>query len=601
MGCVGEDGMHSPHNRTPEISGVAWNSSLSRRGFLRATAGTGALAGVAALLAACGLDTPRPSATSEPVSAAAKSSGGKPVQLPLFQPPVGLPAPDFAGSADGVVEPGFVNWPKTTFQSAKPSPGDGSDVSVFLNLPGGPPPAVDQNPAWQAWNNALNVKLSFLFYAFADMAPKFGTLVAGNDLPDIIHTLVRQDIPLTPELFAAKAADLTPYVSGDAIKDYPNLAALPTRAWKSMVFDNKIYGVPVPTPYSQFFWWPLIHQELLDAQGVSQPKTTDEYKKLMVELTRPQQNQYGILSPGGYQYSYDMNTGNGWYPSMFGAPNLWAVDSSGKFTHTWETDGYKQALAFTLELYKAGVFHPDTANLNVVTAANAFKARQGTLVVTGLRTDFWDIRGTAAEGLQPPSSINLLTPPAAPGFKPQYYNGRPAFSIAFLKKAPEARIKMLLRVLDYVAAPFGSEEYLLINFGIKGRDWEPDDNRNPITTKTGQVDMAGISTGAVSFLSTLTGRYQVLYSAADPGFAKRMQDFQKILAPISVEDASLGLYSTTQARTGVQLIQPFGDGITDIVAGRRPPSDLDGLLKTWKSSGGDASRLEYEKAYTAAR
>ena len=56
-----------------------------------------------------------------------------------------------------------------------------------------------------------------------------------------------------------------------------------------------------------------------------------------------------------------MNTGNGFYPSMFGAPNLWAVDSSGKFTHTWETDGYKQALAFTADLYKAGVFHPDSA------------------------------------------------------------------------------------------------------------------------------------------------------------------------------------------------------------------------------------------------
>src|SRR5262249_51064868 len=161
-------------------------------------------------------------------------------------------------------------------------------------------------PTWQAWNTALNVKLNFQFYAFADLAPKFGTLIAGNDLPDIISTLVRQDIPLTPELFNAKATDLTPFVSGDAIKDYPNLAALPTRAWKSMVFDNKIFGVPVPVPYSQFFWWPLIHQELLDASGATQPKTTDDYKKLMVELTKPQQKQYGVVGQGGYQYSFDM-------------------------------------------------------------------------------------------------------------------------------------------------------------------------------------------------------------------------------------------------------------------------------------------------------
>ena len=160
---------------------------------------------------------------------------------------------------------------------------------------------------------------------------------------------------------------------------------------------------------------------------------------------------------------------------------------------------------------------------------------------------------------------------------------------------------MLLRVLDYIAAPFGSQEYLLVNYGVKGRDWEPDANGNPITNKTGQADLAGISTGAVSFLSTLTGRYQVLYSAADPTFAKRIQDYQKILAPISVEDASLGLYSATQASKGVQLIQPFGDGITDIVDRPPPAGDLDGLVKDWRSGGGEADPHRSTKRPTPPR
>lgn len=574
---------------------------MDRRTFLRTTATTG----VAALLAACAPTTPAPSApvaTTAPATGAAKPAGGsRAVQLPVHQPPANAPKPDFAGSADGVVEPGYINWPKATYQSVKQPPGDGSDVSIFLNLSGAPPPSVDQNPAWQAWNKALNVNLKFNFYPFADLAPKFGTLIAGTDLPDIIHTLVRQDITLTPELFNAKATDLTPYVSGDAIKEYPNLAALPQRAWNGMVYENKIWGVPVPTPYSQFFWWPFIHQELLDEAGLQQPKTTDDYKKVMVALTKPQKNQFGILSQAGYQYSYDMNTGNGWYPSMFGAPNLWAVDGSGKFTHTFETDGYKQALNFAVDLYKAGVYHPDTSSMNVITAGQAFLARQGTMVVTGLNPSFWDLRGTPAEPLTPAVKTNLLTPPAAPGMKPQYLTGRPAFAIAFLKKAPEARVKMLLKVLDYIAAPFGSDEYLLVRYGIKGRDWEPDDQGNPITTKQGQVDMAGVNTGSVSFLSTTTGTWQVLYSAADRDFAQRIQGYQKILAPMSTEDASIGLYSAFQASKGVPLIQTFGEGITDIVTGRRPVSDFEGLLSAWRSNGGNTIKSEYEKAYTAAR
>jgi putative aldouronate transport system substrate-binding protein len=339
---------------------------------------------------------------------------------------------------------------------------------------------------------------------------------------------------------------------------------------------------------------------LVDAAGMTQPKTTDDYKKLVIELTKPQQNQYGVVTQGGYQYSYDVNTGNGFYPSMFGAPNLWAVDSNGKFTHTWETDGYKQSVAFAADLFKAGVFHPNSANLNVVTAAQAFQARQGGIVVTGLNPAFWDIRGTAAEGLQPPANVNLLTPPVAPGAKPQYYNGRPAFAIAFLKKAPEERIRMLLRVLDYIAAPFGSQEFLLVQYGVQGRDWDPDANGNPILNKTGQADFASTSTGAQSFFGTQIVRpWLVLYNAADPNFAKRIQDYEKILAPISTEDASLGLYSPTQASSGVQLIQPFGDAITDIVAGRRPIGDLDGLVSTWRSSGGDKVRNEYQAAYAA--
>src|SRR5262249_30814777 len=306
-------------NRTNARGCLQWpgassgRDGMDRRTFLRASATTG----VAALLAACAAPTPTAGPTTVPAAAAttAPATGpakptGTAVKPPTYQPPAHAPQPDIPRSPDGIVEPGYVNWPSTTFQSVKQPPGDGSDVSIFLNIPGAPPPQVDQNPAWQAWNKALNANLIFQFYPFADLAPRFATLIAGSELPDIINTLVRQDITLTPELLAAKAADLTPYVSGDAIKDYPNLAALPTRSWLGLIFDNKIYGVPVPTPYGQFFWWPFIHQELLDETGVGQPKTTDEYKKLMVDLTRPQKNQYGILSQAGYQYSYDMNTGN---------------------------------------------------------------------------------------------------------------------------------------------------------------------------------------------------------------------------------------------------------------------------------------------------
>ena len=49
------------------------------------------------------------------------------------------------------------------------------------------------------------------------------------------------------EFLDSQCADLTPYLSGDAVKEYPNLAAIPTFAWKNSgcAYNGKIYMWPV--------------------------------------------------------------------------------------------------------------------------------------------------------------------------------------------------------------------------------------------------------------------------------------------------------------------------------------------------------------------
>ena len=42
-----------------------------------------------------------------------------------------------------------------------------------------------------------------------------------------------------------KCADLTPYLSGDGIKDYPNLAHYTSYTWRSGVIEGKIYAIPI--------------------------------------------------------------------------------------------------------------------------------------------------------------------------------------------------------------------------------------------------------------------------------------------------------------------------------------------------------------------
>ena len=40
--------------------------------------------------------------------------------------------------------------------------------------------------------------------------------------------------------------------------------------------------------------------------------------------------------------------------------------------------------------------------------------------------------------------------------------------------------------------------------------------------------------------------------------------------------------------------------LTDFIAGRRPMSEYDGMVKEWQASGGDAIRTEFQQAIAAS-
>ncbi|MBK0296872.1 hypothetical protein IAE22_33805, partial [Bacillus sp. S34] len=77
---------------------------------------------------------------------------------------------------------------------------------------------------------------------------KFATMTAGNDIPNIVEFLTFAMPPRFPQLLDAKFSDLSEYLSGDAVKEYPNLANIPTPSWRSPRINGKIYGVPEHRP-----------------------------------------------------------------------------------------------------------------------------------------------------------------------------------------------------------------------------------------------------------------------------------------------------------------------------------------------------------------
>ena len=213
--------------------------TFDRRRFIRLLALSSGIAG-AGLLQACAPSTPNAPATAVPASApaantpaavqkpAATTAGGRTVQLPNRFPLTNI-KPDLPPSDDGLIDAAFVNYPANPPKTVPETPGGGGEVSVVTWTTSAVPTPMESNALWQAVNKELGVDLKINIQPQADYATlKLPTLIAGGELPDILYIATNSVIPQLPAFLKSKCVDLTPYLSGDAIKDYPNLANFPT-------------------------------------------------------------------------------------------------------------------------------------------------------------------------------------------------------------------------------------------------------------------------------------------------------------------------------------------------------------------------------------
>jgi putative aldouronate transport system substrate-binding protein len=562
---------------------------MKRRDFLRLASG-GAVA--FPLLAACGVPLQAGQATVAPTLApGAAIAGSSKLQLPTYVPLQGV-KPDLMPSEAGL-QAGYFTYPGTLVQSVAEPPGKGGDVSAFTQTAGTVPPAVDQNAAWQAVNKALNANMLVQLVPASDYEAKTATTMASNDLPDLFQFQVNLTIGNIPQFLKSNYADLTPYLGGDAIKAYPNLAAFPTSAWSQMVYDGAIYGVPILRPCLNFV--NFANQNMLDSVGATQPKNGDDFRQLLKALTRQDANVYGISGlPPGYGLQF-VGKGDAPQLSMFGAPNNWSVDSSGKFTKDLESEPFKAALSYTRDLYAAGYYWPDTPSLNTTTLRSNLVAGKYAIAPTGWAAYapfMWDVGIKSS----PPVSFRALRPFSIDGGTPIWNQFSGVNGLTAVKKGSSDRVQELLRILNYLAAPFGTQEYHLLNYGVKDVDFNFDNKGNPVLTDRGKAELA-ISSAWVYLAAPMP----VLFDPNDPEFPKAAYADEQAFIPVLQTDPTIGLYSPTDNSKGGQLVQRFSDGIGQIVAGSSPLSSLDQLIKDWQSNGGDQMRMEYQQAYTASK
>lgn len=539
-------------------------SRINRRLFLTGTAAA-ALAGPS-LLAACtsGGGSGNPS----------QSVAG--LQMPTYVPYSGV-KPDLPGNAQGLLD-AFLNYPDPPLKATNGAPGDGSTVSAFVLTSLPIPPAVDQNPYWQELNKRLGVDLKLTIVPNADMPTKFATLVAGDDLPDfIVPALYTPNglpagIANLPAWLKAKCQDLTPYLSGDNIKEYPFLANIPPSAWNDCRYNGGIYGLPVQRGVGGTLMFR--RDDLFTQLGVNpNPASFAEFRQMCQQVTDERANRWALAqSPTDF------------VAQMLGLPFRWALEN-GKLVSAYEKEEYKQALSDSAGLVQAGVVHPDSFTSNAP-VKNWFNA--GNALLNGDRYTAWpQYFQTNVAG--PSFDIGGMRPPKydGGGFAATWA-AQATNNITVLKKAPDARIRQLLKIADWLSAPFGTEEYLFRKYGLPGLDYTMQ-NGGPAQTQ------AGVTQTALS-IRYIVDAPDVIFVPGNAGATKKCYDYQASIIPTVNTDPTLSLFSDTWSRKQGQLGTIITDAQRDVLSGRKPVSAWDDVVKQWRSTGGDQVRTEFEDA-----
>jgi putative aldouronate transport system substrate-binding protein len=511
--------------------------------------------------------------------------------LPTYVPLASRPKADYPSQGE-LYEDGYINYPASPARStpAEP-PGLASTVTAFVDGLYPPATPLDQNPAWQEINKQLNATVQFNVAAPADYASKLATLMAGGDYPDLISLFGGLSAGANvPAFLQQAAADLTSYLGGDAVKAYPNLAALPTFAWRNSgsVIGGKLWMVPISRPSVSSL---MVKNSTVWDQEIGPdytPKNADDFKRVLQQLTKASANRWAI---GTFQAALSGPFELNWFGSLFGAPNNWRLDPGGKLVKDYETAEYKEAVAYVRDLVGAGVFYPDSLTTTSAPAAMTnLVSGKCVLSVRTLGLD-WTDGFQQGQRLDPPQTFGFLRHFAAhDGAKPVFFLGTGFGAGTMLKKAPPERIKELLAVLNWTAAPFGSQEDLLLTYGVDGTDYNFDATGNPVATDRWMGDAYNAP------WRYLAQHPQVMYNANYPAITKLAAEAESALIPLGVSDATLGYYSPTNTAKSVTLRGKFNDGLLEILQGRASMSDLDQLVKDWQSNGGEDMRTEFLKA-----
>lgn len=508
------------------------------------------------------------------------------------QTPAASPAGDettIVSSVEGVPN-AYTAYPEP-FKTVDEVPGDGSTVKMLTLSYRPPVPGRDENQYWQELETRLGVTWE------ADMVPidtyneRIATTLAGGDLPDLFFLLPSASRPIIYDgLRQGAFLDLTEIVESGKLKEYPNLALLEDYLFEATRFEGKIWGIPKPVlrnndvAFYRKDWSPAAFSNSTDVHDYLVNVSTGD-----PDGNGNNRDTWGFAPYGGNWNNFLVN-------QMYKVPYGWKLNDDGTLTAAHETEEYQAALEMCAKLFTDGAYHPDSATIDVAMSVEMAKAGQIGMATNGFAAVFGNTGfRTTVKDLAPTAEYEPLILPGADGGSGVTYQTTGIFGYTALPGAiagDEERIDTLLRVLDYLYAPFGSEESTFLRYGLDGVHSEPTDDGGFKLTDLGTAEQGAL---VYPFLSE-----NYFYYPGAPEETIAAQKHNEEMAKVAISNPAATLFSPAQGEYGATLSQLITDMYTEVVTGRSGIEKLEEVRQQWRERGGDEIRSEYEDILAGA-
>ncbi|KAB8161620.1 extracellular solute-binding protein [Streptomyces sp. 3MP-14] len=544
-------------------------SAPSRRRFLASTAvAAAATAGGVPLLSACSSDGGGGGAEGGRVAESELES-----ILPTYRASDIAVEPDIP--AENGASPGYTRFiPEDELGVTVPEPrGSGGEFRAMTPLWGTPPP--EGNDYWTAMDEAIGSRMVWQTQDGNTYGEKLGAVLAGSDIPDLVCVPGWELQGQIPRAISSRFADLGPYLSGDRVLDYPNLAAIPTAAWEPAIFGGALRGLPMPAPPIGGVI-PFYRQDVFEAEGWDVPTDAEDFIAFCRDITSARNRVWACED-----MKWSSLIIHGVLPDK---PQYWE-EVDGRLVNRYETDAYLEALDWTRRLFEAGVVHPDA----VAAQGDALvRFTSGESLMFNQGQGVWHNTLTEQRAANPEFRMNAFDYFGVDGADPVLYAGNGSSIWTFVNKdLPEDRVREALEIANFCAAPYGTREHLLRTYGVQDVHYTVEGDQR-IRTPQGEEEVVPETYTFIATPGHFIAAPDVPQLVEDwTGWMRRHMPF--------VKEAMFFGRQVQEPDQFTNLSDQFEDLEDDVVRGRRSISDLQDAVAEWRRNGGDGLRDWYQR------